>query len=333
MIVFGHNNFRIKSITPAQLGLTDESWSGITFEIRQRYFHLFWIPFFSIGKLYGIKKPGDDSLYEMPAEIKQVIESNFKVGTPWYTFFLLWAALAGGAVAGIGGVISDYQNKERWAEQQEQRKVENKETKQFIVDNQKGLQARISTIDELRSIADTLSISDDTLFKYDAEQIVFPESYGDDKYNALIVNALDSGITAGSFPTDNEKLLGKVISFAGDTSIVGTTYDHLNTEDLQQFMGSKYLFCISKLLQMNPEVANSEEFKGGLYFGKVVVFDVEKKTPIHSFTVMAENSDNVYYTGSTNFQAKVQDDLDYNIKKSIRDGVKKHFNVSNSIDL
>ena len=67
-IVFGHNNFLIKSYTPAELGIPpSDKLNGIVFEVRQHYFHLFWIPFFGIGKIYVIRRTGDSGMYQMPS--------------------------------------------------------------------------------------------------------------------------------------------------------------------------------------------------------------------------------------------------------------------------
>ncbi len=106
MIVFGTNNFRIKKFTIDQVGSEfDEGWEGVLFEVRQRYFHLFWIPFFPIGKIFTIKKPGSSDKYEMPPSFIKVIEEKYgdQIGTPWYAYFLLIAGLLLGVYSLIFG--------------------------------------------------------------------------------------------------------------------------------------------------------------------------------------------------------------------------------------
>jgi len=98
MIVFGWNHFRLKSFSAQELGLSQGHDQRYTIELRQKYFHLFWIPFFGIGKKWTIRK--DNKLYEMPAEHAAYLDSqNYKLRTPWYTFsgpillvsiFLFW---------------------------------------------------------------------------------------------------------------------------------------------------------------------------------------------------------------------------------------------------
>ncbi len=94
-IVFGWNNFRIKSYKPQELGLTQNPDPGYRIEIRQSYFHLFWIPFFGLGKKWSINKGG--KLYELPAEFVPLVQPlQRQVRTPWYTYAGPLLILAGG---------------------------------------------------------------------------------------------------------------------------------------------------------------------------------------------------------------------------------------------
>ncbi|WP_315817835.1 hypothetical protein [Paraflavitalea speifideaquila] len=85
-IVFGWNHFRIKSIDPYAAGLSQNAQPGYKIEVRQRYFHLFWIPCFSLGKKWALRK--DNQLYEMPEQYMQVLRgrNDLRVKTPWYTY-------------------------------------------------------------------------------------------------------------------------------------------------------------------------------------------------------------------------------------------------------
>ncbi len=96
-IVFGWNNFTIKSYKPKELGLTQEDTNDFRIEARQSYFHLFWIPFFGLGKKWVIRK--GSNTYELPAQYQhKVNEQNIRLRTPWYTFagpLLILAGLIG----------------------------------------------------------------------------------------------------------------------------------------------------------------------------------------------------------------------------------------------
>ncbi len=112
MVVFGHGSFSIKKYNPANLKIPSNSgWEGVTIEIRQRYAHLFWIPFFPIGKLYGLKKPGEKDLYEMPEDLKTHIKTHFssELKTPWYSWSLFYI----GALVGLFFWVSDLRSSHR----------------------------------------------------------------------------------------------------------------------------------------------------------------------------------------------------------------------------
>jgi hypothetical protein len=87
MIVYGWNHFKIKSFKPVDLGIPYDGQEDISIEYRQKYFHLFWIPFIGIGKMWGLRKASDSSnLYEIPEELKNVLNQQQLPATPWYSF-------------------------------------------------------------------------------------------------------------------------------------------------------------------------------------------------------------------------------------------------------
>jgi hypothetical protein len=92
-IVFGWYSFIIKSFTPKDLNIEGEDHGNISFEVRQKCFHLFWIPFFGLGKIYGLRKNGE--LFQLPEDVIAKIKSLKRIRTPWYTFSLPILLLAG----------------------------------------------------------------------------------------------------------------------------------------------------------------------------------------------------------------------------------------------
>ena len=110
-IVFGWNNFRIKSFKPQELGVTQNQDPGYRIEIRQSYFHLFWIPFFGLGKKWAINKGG--KLYELPADFEEVVRPlENTIRTPWYTFAGPLLLLAGGIIFWANSEFQEYQDKQ-----------------------------------------------------------------------------------------------------------------------------------------------------------------------------------------------------------------------------
>jgi len=112
-IVFGYNNFLIKSYSAEELGINNEQGaSQIKFEVRQRYAHFFWIPFFPIGKMWVLKKPGNDDLYKMPEELQAaIISQHGKPRTPWYSFALILLGMAIGLFVLMGDAIDSHNYK------------------------------------------------------------------------------------------------------------------------------------------------------------------------------------------------------------------------------
>ena len=115
MIVFGHNSFLLNACKPSQLGLPPELDKQFTIERRQRYFHLFWIPFFGIGKIWALRKPGDSNLYKPTTELENVLNAlPFQEKTPWYTFALFFLVLAGGILFFIYEKVDRYQSQRNY---------------------------------------------------------------------------------------------------------------------------------------------------------------------------------------------------------------------------
>lgn len=115
-IVFGWNHFKIKTFDPAEFGLSQQADPNLKIEVRQHYFHFFWIPFFSLGKKWAIRK--NNELYEMPGILKSTIKSrsDMNVRTPWYTFAgpLLIAIIA------LGVSVNGKMESLRWKKAEEQ---------------------------------------------------------------------------------------------------------------------------------------------------------------------------------------------------------------------
>lgn len=91
-VIFGWYSFKVKSYNAKDLELEEEKWKNSDFEIRQKVFHLFWLPFFSLGKVYALRKNGN--LYDLPELIQSRLKAK-KVKTPWYSFFLPIALITG----------------------------------------------------------------------------------------------------------------------------------------------------------------------------------------------------------------------------------------------
>lgn len=85
MIVYGWSSFQIHSAPIQQYPFGQDFAPGVEVEIRQKYAHIFWIPFFSIGKMWVLKQ--NDQMFEMQPQMKEaLIQYGVKTKTPWYSF-------------------------------------------------------------------------------------------------------------------------------------------------------------------------------------------------------------------------------------------------------
>lgn len=92
-IVFGTYSIKLRSYEPSELGYNNDQLPETRFEIRQKVFHLFWIPVFPIGKIYGARKQG--ILVGVAPEQEKALRSKERVRTPWYSYSLVFVLLLG----------------------------------------------------------------------------------------------------------------------------------------------------------------------------------------------------------------------------------------------
>ncbi len=85
MFLFGKNNFRIKTFSPFELGLSKNPNSGFYLELHQQYFHILGVPCFELGMTWFIRKGA--TFYAAPLPYQQQIDmEKLRPSTPWRTF-------------------------------------------------------------------------------------------------------------------------------------------------------------------------------------------------------------------------------------------------------
>ncbi len=87
-------------------------------EVRQKYFHLFWIPFFGLGKTWALRK-ADNKIYELPIDHENYLNAHdFKIKTPWYTFtgpiLILAGLILGSVIMNISQILDQKNAEERF---------------------------------------------------------------------------------------------------------------------------------------------------------------------------------------------------------------------------
>jgi hypothetical protein len=100
-IIIGWNSFNLESfkldeqnVPKVEGGDADDHIYLV--EVRQKYFHIFFIPFFSLGKLWILHHKGQ--VYELPENLKRQVQANYNIKTPFYTYTLFWLALLAGII-------------------------------------------------------------------------------------------------------------------------------------------------------------------------------------------------------------------------------------------
>jgi hypothetical protein len=127
MIVFGKNKYLLKSFKPSEFGLPTDPNDTDLIVVYQRYAHLYFIPLFSLGKIWALKR--GDALFELTPEFQQFIHAvNPKLPSGWLAFSWFWLLLVGGCIFKINGCSEEkrYANAEKTAFIQTQTKLQNR---------------------------------------------------------------------------------------------------------------------------------------------------------------------------------------------------------------
>jgi hypothetical protein len=106
MIVYGRNHFLSKKVLPIEIGLRDEQYKGLHFELRQKYAHLYWIPIFPLGQEWFLKRNGE--LYHLDYTVERAIKSKFPSVMDWKAFALPLLLLLGLILYVISNKIGNY---------------------------------------------------------------------------------------------------------------------------------------------------------------------------------------------------------------------------------
>lgn len=112
-IVFGYGHFNLRTINPVEIGIIDNAAAGIKFQLKQKYGHIFWIPFIPLGQKWTINK-GDGKMYVCPPDLAYQLENRFPGKTSPYAFSGLILIVLGIVIFSISEKIDSYQSKKRY---------------------------------------------------------------------------------------------------------------------------------------------------------------------------------------------------------------------------
>ena len=89
VIAFGIKSYKIKRFDSQELKLSKQEDKSFTVELRQKYFYLFFIPFFGLGKEWVYLKDGKK--YELPVQYLKVLENqNIKINRNWRNYLIMF---------------------------------------------------------------------------------------------------------------------------------------------------------------------------------------------------------------------------------------------------
>jgi hypothetical protein len=144
MIVFGKNKYLLRSFKPSEFGLPTDPNDTDLIVVYQRYAHLYFIPLFSLGKVWALKR--GDALFELTPEFHQFINAvNPKLPSGWMAYSWFWLGILGLCIFQVSTCSS------------EKRQVQ--ERKEYAVQQKSTLQNRF----------DLLQVDDFVRFKVTAD--------------------------------------------------------------------------------------------------------------------------------------------------------------------
>ena len=323
MILYGWNNYRLTSVQPHELGIQRSANADMSIEYRQKYFHLFFIPVFPLGKFWAIKQSG--KLYEPNPQLKQQLESmnlSTKNGIWAWTGILL--AIAGSFIYNIGSKL------ERISYQKTS--AANAAVLAGFFKNEKNTKALTSKMHAINYFIDS-STNDEA---YEKKKIDTSRS----SIIKLYLNVLASQQDSLNGYNRKNTLVFSYIDHKKGRSYLADDYIKKALEDgewkgysdtatvfaaLQQLKDYKYLLVLKEYNRLDPSV-QKEGFRSGLSLSDAAIINIEERKIERRFKVMGTNSDSVSHfsygrkgasssTAPHEWLGVLESDLDGNVLK------------------
>ena len=288
MILYGWNNYRLTTVQPQELGIQNNA--DLSIEYRQKYFHLFFIPVFPLGKFWAIKQGG--KLYEPNAQLKErlvAMQQPVKNGIWAWTGLLLAAA-----------AMFIYNITEKIDHAASQQKASaNAAVLSGFFKNEKNTTPLSSKMHAINYFADSCGNDDayeqkklDTsiggmLKLYLAVHKTQQDSLaGYNRKNTLVFSFINHRKEGSLFSDEN---IRKALE-EGDWKGYGDTARVFAA--LQQLRDYKYLLVIKEYNRLRPTV-QQKGFSSGISVADAAIINLENRSVEHKFKVVAANSDSV----------------------------------------
>lgn len=215
---------------------------------------------------------------------------------------------------------------------EEDKKALNFEKNDFFVKNKSIVEEKINLIADLKdSLKEFKDIPSDSNFILEGEilnNLNFSSlSYSRHKnnkkeaINTIFVNK--NGYESTSYMKEPYY---KLYDF--DFSDTTTKQFGIPEATINTFLKIKYVFILNGFTLSEPSIQDNVNFNSGLYFGSVIVYDMDNRKPLYQYTYMAESSEEINYRkgyGQSGSSA-IKNDFTNNINKALISETKKHFN-------
>jgi hypothetical protein len=325
MIVYGWNNYLLKSITPEELGIFAKDQPEMKFEYRQKYFHLFFIPFFPIGRFWAVKIAGQ--MYEPTPDALASLQSLRATGKKG-----VWAW---SGILAIAAAVFFYNISSSIAEKQYQKDlaVNVAALSAFFREKEKTspLAGKLHT---MYNIIDSsfekdeyeekkIDTSYDNLIKlyFDAQLTHVDSLTGYNETNTFLASRFhgtdDEEVSIISNDTEEALKNGKWQSGYGDTSNVFA--------ELRNLQNYRHVLLLKEYNRVAPGISDSN-YISGYSFVKAYIINIASGKVTKTFRLMTGNSDRVSHmsisgkTDATGWRRILDGDL----KRNVLDAARKY---------
>ncbi len=319
MIVYGWNSYLLKSVMPEEICMYNNQ-GDVTFEYRQKYFHLFWIPCFPLGKEWFVRQGGQ--LYHPNPDILETLRSLRAGGKreiwAWSIPLIIVAAVA---LYNISSAIDEQAYAKRM---QANMGLLN----EFFKDKKKTapLDKKLSAINALVDSAlekdeykeEPVDTSENSLYSlyFSAELTRMDSLKGYSKENTIVVTRFKDKSDRPSVLTDDYKTAFSKGSWSGYFSDTAVVFNELRK--LDQY---KYILVLKEYNRLAPLVFD-KGYNSGYSFINASIIDIATGKIIKKFKLMTGNSEEITeysYSGSNVSKAEWARNLDRDLKKNVMD--------------
>jgi hypothetical protein len=318
-ILFGWNTYLLKKISLEQLGIPAQQ-AGASFEYRQKYFHLFFIPLFPLGRFWTVRQGG--KLYHPNPELERVLDGLRPGGKHG-----IWAWT--GPLLGIAcWLIISLMNNIEEKTGRNRREQHNAMLVAFFGDKSKTapLNGKLKTINTLLDNALSMNEYEDETIDTSEKRLINlylkimltrrDSLAGYNKNNTLVISDFYGKI-------DNREVLAKEFQTSLETGSWKGYYSDTGSvfPSLRRLQNYKYILLLKEYNRLAPGIVEKSYASGySLMNGSLI--DIETGAVKKTFKVMAGNSESVTHfsfagTGSSSegMKSALENDLNTNVLK------------------